>query len=88
VGLDPDAFFVQGADQQKIKTACMGCPVQMQCLADALDNKVEFGVWGGMTDRERRRLLRQHPAVTDWYDVLRQSADGKDADRADARASR
>jgi hypothetical protein len=41
-----------------------------------------------MTERERRRLLRQHPAVTDWYDVLRQSADGKDADRADARASR
>ncbi|PWH06498.1 WhiB family transcriptional regulator [Brachybacterium endophyticum] len=76
--LDPDGFFVQGADQQKIKTACQGCPVRMECLADALDNRIEFGVWGGMTERERRRLLRQHPGIQDWYAVL---------DRTAARAS-
>jgi WhiB family redox-sensing transcriptional regulator len=71
--MDPDAFFVQGADQQKIKGACSGCPVRVECLADALDNRMEFGVWGGMTERERRRLLRSHPQVEDWYTVLKQS---------------
>jgi WhiB family redox-sensing transcriptional regulator len=38
----------------------------MECLADALDNRIEFGVWGGMTERERRALLRRHPSVTSW----------------------
>ncbi|MDO5662997.1 MAG: WhiB family transcriptional regulator, partial [Brachybacterium sp.] len=46
--LDPDGFFVQGADQQKVKPLCQGCPVRTECLADALDNRIEFGVWGGM----------------------------------------
>ncbi|MCL6422436.1 WhiB family transcriptional regulator [Brachybacterium sp. JHP9] len=73
--LDPDGFFVQGADQQRVKSLCHDCPVRMQCLADALDNRIEFGVWGGMTERERRRLLRQHPQVEDWFDVLRRSAE-------------
>jgi len=38
----------------------------MDCLADALDNRIESGVWGGMTERERRALLRRHPNVTSW----------------------
>lgn len=61
--LDPDGFFVQGADQQKVKMLCAGCPVLLECLADALDNRIEFGVWGGMTERERRRLLRDRKSV-------------------------
>jgi WhiB family redox-sensing transcriptional regulator len=48
----------------------MGCPVRTECLADALDNKVEFGVWGGMTERERRSLLRRRPEVTSWWRLL------------------
>lgn len=68
--LDPDGFFVQGAEQQTIKAACSGCPVRTRCLADALDNRIDFGVWGGMTERERRRLLRRHPQVQDWGAVL------------------
>ena len=40
---------------------CRCCPVSTECLADALDNGVEFGVWGGMTERERRALLRRRP---------------------------
>ena len=40
---------------------CFGCAVRTECLADALDNRVEFGVWGGMTERERRALLRRRP---------------------------
>lgn len=68
--LDPDGFFVQGADQQKVKVLCHACPVRAECLADALDNRIEFGVWGGMTERERRRLLREHPRIRSWFPVL------------------
>ncbi|WP_241193525.1 WhiB family transcriptional regulator, partial [Streptomyces sp. ADI96-15] len=49
---------------------CTGCPVRTECLADALDNRVEFGVWGGMTERERRALLRRRPTVTSWRRLL------------------
>ncbi len=41
----------------------MGCPVRFECLAEALDNRIEWGVWGGMTERERRLLLRQRTDV-------------------------
>ena len=69
-GADPDALFVQGAAQNRAKQICMGCEVRTECLADALDNKVEFGVWGGMTERERRALLRRRPEVTSWRRLL------------------
>ncbi|NMO03138.1 WhiB family transcriptional regulator [Gordonia sp. TBRC 11910] len=65
-GADPDQLFVRGAAQRKAATICRHCPVQLECGADALDNRVEFGVWGGMTERQRRALLRQHPEVTSW----------------------
>ena len=48
----------------------MGCPVRFDCLAEALDNRIEWGVWGGMTERERRQLLRQRPDVRSWRSVL------------------
>lgn len=67
---DPDALFVQGAAQNRAKAVCMGCPVRTECLADALDNRVEFGVWGGMTERERRALLRRRPEVGSWWRLL------------------
>jgi WhiB family redox-sensing transcriptional regulator len=44
----------------------MSCPVIAECLADALDNRTEFGVWGGMTERERRALLKRRPDVKSW----------------------
>lgn len=66
----PDTLFVQGAAQNRAKTLCFGCPVRTECLADALDNRVEFGVWGGMTERERRALLRRRPEVTSWRKLL------------------
>ncbi|AJE83390.1 WhiB-like protein A [Streptomyces albus] len=44
--------------------------MRTECLADALDNRVEFGVWGGMTERERRALLRRRPTVTSWRRLL------------------
>jgi WhiB family redox-sensing transcriptional regulator len=68
--LDPDELFVQGAAQNRVKTRCFGCLVRTECLADALDNHVEFGVWGGMTERERRALLRRRPEVRSWRKLL------------------
>ncbi len=66
VDAEPDALFVRGAAQQLAKQVCMSCPVIAECLADALDNRTEFGVWGGMTERERRALLKRRPDVTSW----------------------
>jgi WhiB family redox-sensing transcriptional regulator len=42
----------------------------LECGADALDNRVEFGVWGGMTERQRRALLKQHPEVESWAEFF------------------
>jgi WhiB family redox-sensing transcriptional regulator len=67
---NPDELFVQGAAQNRAKAVCMGCPVRTECLADALDNRVEFGVWGGMTERERRALLKRRPEVASWHTLL------------------
>ena len=67
---DPDALFVQGAEQNVAKRICRSCPVRYECLADALDNRIEFGVWGGMTERERRALLRRRPNVVSWRRLL------------------
>lgn len=72
---DPDTLFVQGAAQNRAKAICVGCPVRTECLADALDNHVEFGVWGGMTERERRALLRRRPNVTSWRHLLQTAQD-------------
>jgi WhiB family transcriptional regulator, redox-sensing transcriptional regulator len=62
----PDELFVRGAAQHRAKRLCSECPVKTECLAEALDNRVEWGVWGGMTERERRALLRRRPNVTSW----------------------
>ncbi len=67
---NPDELFVQGAAQNRAKAVCARCPVRTECLADALDNRVEFGVWGGMTERERRAVLRRRPDVTSWRLLL------------------
>ena len=69
-GTDPDRLFVQGAAQNRAKAICFGCPVRTECLADSLDNEIEFGVWGGMTERERRALLRRRPDVRSWRTLL------------------
>ena len=68
--VDPEELFVRGAAQRKAVAICRHCPVVLQCRADALDNNVEFGVWGGMTERQRRALLRKHPEVTSWADFF------------------
>ena len=67
---NPDDLFVRGAAQRKAAVICRHCPVVLECAADALDNRVEFGVWGGMTERQRRALLKAHPEVTSWADFF------------------
>jgi WhiB family redox-sensing transcriptional regulator len=67
---DPDELFVTGTAQNRAKEICMGCNVRTECLADALDNRINFGVWGGMTERERAALLKRRPDVISWKDLL------------------
>lgn len=69
-GKDPDELFVSGAAQRRAAIICRHCPVMQQCGADALDNQVEYGIWGGMTERQRRALLKQHPDVVSWADFF------------------
>ena len=66
----PDELFVRGAAKNRAKQMCAGCPVRSECLAEALDNSIEWGVWGGMTERERRAILRKRPNVVSWRRVL------------------
>jgi WhiB family transcriptional regulator, redox-sensing transcriptional regulator len=67
---EPDALFVRGAAQQVAKQVCGGCPVIAECLADSLDSRTEFGVWGGMTERQRRALLIRWPEVVSWRELF------------------
>ncbi|MET8472764.1 WhiB family transcriptional regulator [Streptomyces sp. NPDC006422] len=69
-GTDPDELFVEGAAQSSAKRICSGCVIKTECLAHALDQRIQHGVWGGMTERERRALLRRRPTVTSWRRLL------------------
>ncbi|WP_082973703.1 WhiB family transcriptional regulator [Mycobacterium sp. E2327] len=68
--IDPDTLFVRGAAQREAALVCRHCPVMQECGAEALDNRVEFGVWGGMTERQRRALLQRHPEMASWSKFL------------------
>ena len=70
-----DELFVQGSAQNRAKAVCAGCPVRTECLADALDSRIEYGVWGGMTERERRALLKRRPNVRSWRRLLETARD-------------
>ena len=60
LGVDPDLFFPErGASTREAKEVCRGCVVREDCLEYALENGEKFGIWGGMSERERRRLRRQ-----------------------------
>ena len=60
LGVDPDLFFPErGASTREAKEVCRGCVVREDCLEYALRNGEKFGIWGGMSERERRRIRRQ-----------------------------
>jgi len=60
-GLDPEIFYpaTEEEDIQRAKVVCNTCVVQQQCLEFALANRESEGIWGGATEKERRRILRQ-----------------------------
>lgn len=60
LGVDPDLFFPErGASTKEAKSVCKGCVVREDCLEYALANGEKFGIWGGLSERERRRIRRQ-----------------------------
>jgi WhiB family redox-sensing transcriptional regulator len=61
-GLAPDIFYPatdDDADAEAAKVVCAACPVRESCLEHALAVREKDGVWGGATERERRRIIRQ-----------------------------
>lgn len=59
-GLDPEVFFPETEEEADIaKAICADCPVRVACLEHALSSREKVGVWGGTTERERRRIVRQ-----------------------------
>lgn len=65
--IDPDLFWPQGESAparrqaEEAKAVCAKCPVRTQCLEWAVETRQDFGVWGGMSERERRALHRRKP---------------------------
>jgi WhiB family redox-sensing transcriptional regulator len=57
---DPEAFFPEkGGSTREAKMICRGCEVRGECLQYALDRDERFGVWGGLSERQRRALKRE-----------------------------
>lgn len=59
-GFDPDIFYpVSEEEAEEAKSICRSCPAREACLEYALSQRERDGVWGGATERDRRRILRQ-----------------------------
>ncbi len=57
---DPEAFFPEkGGSTREAKRVCLGCEVRTECLEYALTHDERFGIWGGLSERERRRVKRE-----------------------------
>ncbi|MFW5469419.1 WhiB family transcriptional regulator [Knoellia sp. CPCC 206435] len=57
---DPEAFFPEkGGSTREAKKVCVGCDVRPECLEYALANDERFGIWGGLSERERRKLKKR-----------------------------
>ena len=64
-GADADLFFPErGASTRKAKAICHACDVKKECLDYAIVNGEKFGIWGGMSERERRRVRRQRQVAS------------------------
>jgi len=57
---DPEAFFPEkGGSTREAKRVCLSCDVRAECLEYALGHDERFGIWGGLSERERRRPKRR-----------------------------
>lgn len=70
-----DGLYEQGAIQREARTICAECSVRIQCLSDALTRRENFGVWGGLNERERRAILKAYDQVEDWDHWIATSTD-------------
>lgn len=69
----PEEFFPEkGGTTKHAKQVCLGCTVREQCLQDALDRDERFGVWGGLSERERRQLKHQQQTALNAAKALAQ----------------
>jgi len=59
-GADPDLFFPErGASTRTAKSICRECSVRVECLEFAIVSSEKFGIWGGLSERERRKIRKQ-----------------------------
>ncbi|HLG01168.1 MAG TPA: WhiB family transcriptional regulator [Acidimicrobiia bacterium] len=64
-GANPGEFFPSdGVGVDQARRVCAECPVRMECLEYALEHRIDHGVWGGCSERERRRILRRRRGVS------------------------
>jgi WhiB family redox-sensing transcriptional regulator len=57
---DPEAFFPEkGGSTREAKKVCRSCEVRAECLEYALKHEERFGIWGGLSERERRQMKRE-----------------------------
>jgi WhiB family redox-sensing transcriptional regulator len=69
-GADPDLFFPpQGGSSRVAKQICESCPVRVDCFAYGMANGEIYGIWGGTTEDERRRLRREVRWARRWEEV-------------------
>lgn len=74
-----DILFARGAVQNKIVKGCGGCAVQAACLREAIEQQDEWGIRGGLTERQRRKFVKELGGFTNALEVI-------DHDRNEARA--
>ena len=72
--IEPDVLFVQGASQRQVRMRCYECEVRLECLADALESEANYGVWGGLTERERRAPLSSRGQLAGMVAHFRRAA--------------
>lgn len=71
--MDPNIFYPErGSSTKEAKDVCRGCPVKDQCLDYALMNGEKFGIWGGTSERERRKIRKERKAQDpEWREKLK-----------------
>ena len=73
-GVEPDLFFTErGVSNQTAKAMCGLCVIKVECLDYAVTNNEAYGVWGGKSERERRKIRRQQNVAKRTNSILNQS---------------
>lgn len=84
--VDPEAFFPEkGGSTREAKRVCGRCPVRVDCLQHALEHHEAFGIWGGLSERDRRKLKKGDPGTVAAVRAgLVPMGDDEDEDAAEA----